>query len=149
MKTTHKEILLASLKKFDTCEVVVNGTSMWPFIKNGDTISIKQKPFKPSIGKVIAFFTGDQLITHRIVWYRKKDDDMWEVWVHGDSCPRSISKINSNQIIGVIESVKRDGRVITSPFTGIYRLFTIPIGFLLQLLIIIKSGKNKYLVTWF
>ena len=101
-------MLLEILKKHNKCEVLVGGTSMWPFIKDGDIVLIKHKPFKPSPGTVVAFFSGEQLIIHRIVWCREKADDKWDIWVHGDGSPYSMSNIKPGQIIGTIEYVKRE-----------------------------------------
>lgn len=144
MKTIHKEMLLASLEKFNSCDVTVGGTSMWPFIKSGDTVLITKKNFKPSLGKVVAFFIDDQLITHRIIWYKKKDPEHWDIWVHGDGCPHSVSKIDSNQIIGTVKHIKRKNRIISRSFNDFFRYFTIPIGFLIQMLIAFKSVVKVY-----
>lgn len=141
MKITHKEMLLEILKKHNKCEVIVGGTSMWPFIRNGDVVSIKNRHIKPSLGTVVALFSGEQLIIHRIVWCRKISNDKWKIWVHGDGCPYSISMTNWDQVIGVVEYIKRKNKIITLSFNDIYRFITIPVGFLIQLLIIIKSGK--------
>lgn len=136
-------MLLEILEKYNSCEVIVGGTSMWPFINDGDTVSIRRKSFIPSPGKVVAFFSGEQLIIHRIIWSRKKANDKWEILVHGDGCPFSISKIASDQIIGAVEYVKRENRKIRLSFNDPYRFIVIPIGFLLQFLISIKLGICK------
>ena len=49
MKATHKEMLLASLEKFNSCEVVVGGTSMWPFIKDGDIVGVSSRRGKVKV----------------------------------------------------------------------------------------------------
>ncbi len=143
MKTTHKEMLLASLEKFNTCEVVVGGTSMWPFIREGDTVSIKQKPFKPSLGKVVAFFAGDQLITHRIIWYKQINYNNWLLTIHGDASPFSLSQINTDEVIGTIRYLKRKNRKITFSLNYPYRIIAIPIGIVLQFVVAIKLLINR------
>ena len=138
MKITHKEMLLEILKKHNKCEVLVGGTSMWPFIKDGDVVSIKYKPFKPSPGIVVAFFSGEQLIIHRIVWCREKSDDKWDIWVHGDGSPYSMSKIKQGQIIGAIEYVKREDKIVTLSLNDLYRIVAVPLGYIIQFLIACK-----------
>ena len=138
MKITHKEMLLEILNKFNRCEVIVGGTSMWPFIREGDTVSIRQKPFIPSLGAVVAFFSGEQLIIHRIIWCKKKADGEWDILVHGDASPFSISKINSDQVIGAIEYVKRENKKVTLSFNDAYRIIAIPLGLMLQLMVALR-----------
>ena len=140
MKITHKEMLLEILEKHNKCEVIVGGTSMWPFIRDGDTVSIKGRPFTPSLGTVVAFFSDAQLIIHRIIWCKLRANDEWEILVHGDASPFSISQINLDQIIGTIDYVKRQNKKITLSFNDAYRIIAIPLGFLLQFLISIKCS---------
>lgn len=136
-------MLLEILEKYNSCEVIVGGTSMWPFVKDGDVVSIKHKPFKPSLGTVVAFFSVEQLIIHRIIWCRRKNDDRWDIFVHGDACPFSISKIRSDEVIGTIQYVKRQNTKVKLSFSDYYRIIAIPIGFLLQFLISVKLGICK------
>ena len=145
MKITHREMLLEILNKFNRCEVIVGGTSMWPFIRDGDIASIERKPFIPSLGTVVAFFAGEQLIVHRIVWCRKTANDKWKILVHGDASPFSISKINSGQVIGTIEYVKRQNRKITLSINDAYRIIAIPLGLIIQLIVALRlniSGRR-------
>ena len=138
MKITHKEMLLEILNKFNRCEVIVGGTSMWPFIRDGDTVSIKGRPFTPSLGSVVAFFSDEQFIIHRIIWCDKRANGKWDILVHGDASPYSISKINSDQIIGTIEYVKRQNRKIILLFNDAYRIIAIPFGLMLQLIVALR-----------
>lgn len=131
-------MLLEILKKHNKCEVIVGGTSMWPFIREGDTVSIRQKPFIPSLGAVVAFFSGEQLIIHRVIWCKKKANDGWDILVHGDASPYSISKINSDQIIGTIEYAKRQNMTITLSFNDAYRIIAIPLGLMIQLIVALR-----------
>ena len=144
MKAAHKEMLLASLGRFNTCDVTVGGTSMWPFIQSGDSLSIVQKPFRPALGQVVAFFSGNQLITHRIIWYRKKEHDHWLLTVQGDASPFSFTRIQSDQVIGTVECLKRDTRTVSRSFRFPYRMLIIPVSFVLQIIIAIKLFRKRY-----
>ena len=132
-------MFLEALEKHNRCEVVVGGTSMWPFIRDGDTASIKKnEPFTPSPGTVVAFFAGEQLIVHRIIWCKKKADGRWDISVHGDASPGSQSKINADQVIGSVEYVKRQNRKITLTFNDAYRIIAIPLGLILQFIVALR-----------
>ncbi len=146
MEYLQREMLITSLDKFKTCKVVVNGTSMWPFIKNGDTVTIRNKLFKPSIGKVVAFFLEDQLIIHRIISYKYIDKGTWELLIHGDSSPFSLIRIKSDQVIGTVENIKRKNMQKSLWFVPPYQYFTIPVGIVLHFLVLLKlviSGNKK------
>jgi hypothetical protein len=138
MKAIHKEMLLASLEKFNTCDVTVGGTSMWPFIKSGDIVSITQKPFRPALGQVVAFFVDSRLITHRVIWYRKTGHDTWLLTVHGDASPLSLTHIESDQVVGTVMHLKRNTRKLSRSFEFPFRVFAIPFGIVLQLIIALK-----------
>ncbi len=146
MELHHKEMLLASLEKHNACEVTVGGTSMWPFIKHGDVLSLRYKPFKPRLGAVVGFFYDNQLIVHRIIWYKRKKPQRWEVCVHGDASPFSLAKIDSEEIVGTVEYIKRGKKIIKSWFRYPLQIAIIPIGFLLQTIVaakLYKEGKEQ------
>lgn len=144
MEPIHKEMLLASLQTHNMCEITVGGTSMWPFIRHGDTLIIKYKPFKPGLGTVVGFFAGDQLIVHRIIWYRRKGPELWDIYVHGDASPFSIAKIDTEAVIGVVQSIKRRNKKITLWFTFPVRIGIIPFGFFLQCLVALRLFTKQF-----
>ena len=143
MQPIHKEMLLDSLNRFGRCEVVVGGTSMWPFIKPGDTVSICRKPRHPALGMVAAFFVENQFITHRVIWHRKKKPDGWELFVHGDAAFGSLTPVNYDQVIGIVEYVKKGEITHSLWFAFPFRIVTIPLGLMLQLVVYIKSTIRK------
>ncbi len=116
---------------------------MWPFIQDGDVLSLRHKPFKPRLGTVVGFFNEDQLITHRIIWYKRKGPHRWEVYVHGDASPFSLAKIDSEEIVGTVEYVKRRNKIIKSWFTYPLQIGIIPIGFLLQSIVALKIYAKR------
>lgn len=116
---------------------------MWPFIRSGDIISIRHKSEKLSLGSVVAFFAGEQLIVHRVIWHKKTGYDKGEILVHGDASPLSIIKIKPDQIIGTVEYVKRHNKIMTLSFNDLYRIVAIPLGFILQFFVSIKMDMRR------
>ena len=145
MQPIHKEMLLESLARFGRCDVVVGGTSMWPFIKPGDTVSICNKPQNPSPGMVVAFFVENQFVAHRIVWNSRIKSEGWKIFVHGDAAFGSWTQMNYDQVVGIVEYVQRGEDRISFWFANPLRIVTIPLGLMLQLVVYIKCTlKNNY-----
>jgi len=101
MEQLNKKMFLESLNKFGFCDVIINGKSMWPFILPKDKIHIVKIQSQPSFGDVVAFFSKEQLIIHRIIniesLFSKK---ITNFKVCGDSSYGSTGIISSSQIIG-------------------------------------------------
>jgi len=131
------------LKAFGRCNVVVGGTSMWPFIKQGDIVTVCQKPFIPALGMVVAFFIENQFVVRRVVWYRKIEENRWQLIIRGDTCPGSLTRIDSDQVIGTVSGIKRGDTGMSCWCEFPWRIVTILLGFMLQLAVAIKSSLSK------
>jgi signal peptidase I len=87
------------------------GSSMHPFIQDGDLITVASLSIdKPAIGKVTAFLqpNSERLTVHRII--RKRDSHFQ---IKGDNIPtQSDGWIPLSEMIGSIVQVHRDGRRI-------------------------------------
>lgn len=91
-----------------TCRFSVGGTSMFPFIIDGDTVSVS--PLKnrlPEIGDVVAFLTkgSEDLILHRIIGVQKDG-----CVVKGDARLQPDGIISNDRILGRVIRVERNGR---------------------------------------
>jgi len=96
-------------------KVAVYGTSMFPFIRNGDVITIT--PFRSRIrrGRVIAFLRRDgRLIIHRVV--KVLPDG---VITKGDNLPETDTPLSFERIIGTVNTVHRNDRRIRFGVAGI------------------------------
>lgn len=88
------------------------GFSMFPFIRDGDIISILKIPRNgPAVGEVVAFRVrdGNQLTVHRVV--RKTRDSCI---LKGDNYPfgQSDGPIAAEDLLGVVFSIERKGHKI-------------------------------------
>ena len=129
MLNIHKQMVIEVLRKFGTCKVIVEGFSMKPAIRSGDEVTIIPRPPKPKVGTVAAFFNDENLIIHRIVFYKRISTDEWMVWLKGDNYPFSTIKLSYNDILGIVESISFNSirSFFLLPFLGIF--FSVAIGF--------------------
>jgi len=103
------ELLQAVLAKGADFRFKARGTSMTPFIRNGDIITITSVK-KVEIGSIVAFSrpgTG-QLVVHRVVAKRKE-----EVYIMGDgSSDHTDDWVPIKNIIGHLVRIERNGQDI-------------------------------------
>jgi signal peptidase I len=128
MEQTQKRMLLDSLARFGSCDVTVSGESMKPFILPGDRvhIALTPRPFMP--GHALAFFTGNQLIIHRICAVRKDPDGNRIYSIRGDSSPDSHGEISAQFVAGRVQHVHRHGRKYYLWFHYPFCLVTLLVG---------------------
>jgi hypothetical protein len=90
-----------------------HGSSMAPFIRGGDVLTVE--PVESSqlrVGDIVFYRTeGDSLIAHRIIGIEKNNAKL-KLRVRGDSSPGSEDAIAGDQILGRIEIVERGGKEI-------------------------------------
>jgi hypothetical protein len=99
------------------------GTSMAPFIKDGDILTLSPLPVhEPGLGDVIACKLphGNKLVIHRIV-KALKDCCL----IRGDYCSEPDGLISRKDILGVVSRLDRDGTRITFGFGPIRILIAI------------------------
>lgn len=87
------------------------GSSMLPFLRGGDTLTISPlSQAKPSIGKIVAFIhpTNNNLLIHRII---DKQESLF--LIKGDNSPLLTDGwISESQLIGCVTCVERDKKKI-------------------------------------
>jgi len=86
------------------------GTSMWPFIHGGDTLTVSPLADVPiRMGDVVAIMhpESDRLAIHRVI---EHVSDGWVV--RGDNNPEPDGVVTHERIIGRVIRVERDGRQI-------------------------------------
>jgi hypothetical protein len=138
MNSHAASMVLEALGQSGSCDAIVGGKSMWPFIRDGDRVRIQRSDHPPTLGSVAAFFNAEQLIVHRVVWTMRRPDSSRDIWLWGDSSPLSLSKKNSTRIAGVIAGTLHHGRLHRFWFTTPARLMCLPLGVGLQLLVLVK-----------
>jgi signal peptidase I len=132
MEQSQKNIFLDALDAFGSCEITVSGESMKPFIQPGDRVFVGRTPHPVQAGHVIAFFSNDQLIIHRVCAIGKGAGGNWIYRVWGDSSPGSLGKINSESVAGRVHHLQRKGRKHALWFQNPLCLLALSLGPLFQ-----------------
>jgi len=103
------ELLNDTLRKGASFRFKAKGNSMIPFIRDGDTLTIRSSAReKPKTGKVAAFIVKDtqKLVVHRIVRIQKG-----KYCLKGDNSYLSNDGwVNQEDILGCVSKVERKGR---------------------------------------
>jgi signal peptidase I len=102
-------LMRAVLDKNMAFRLSARGNSMWPFIQNGDTITIMPISKMPLIiGDVVAFVNpiSEKLVVHRII---AKQAGCYRFLGDNVVC-RSDGLIPINNLIGKVDCVERNGR---------------------------------------
>lgn len=112
-KFTTIELLGALLEQGVSCTFEARGSSMNPFIKNGDLITISPLFCSaPEIGEVVAFRDpADRLLVHRVVGKKRQG-----YLIKGDNVENPDGVIQSENILGRLTAVRRNGRKIRFGF---------------------------------
>jgi signal peptidase I len=87
-----------------------SGSSMDPFIKIGDVITVTPPTGKGArFGDIVAFtnLSNGRLAVHRVVRYAKD-----RILVKGDNSPQPDGWIGQPQILGCVTSIERPGRPV-------------------------------------
>ena len=102
------ELVREILSKDVKCRFQAKGHSMYPFIKDGDVVTISSLPgSSPRLGDVVAFNHPEagKLVIHRIV--RKKGDSFL---ARGENTFEADGLIEKRDILGFVTRVERKGR---------------------------------------
>ena len=102
------EILMAVLAKGASFRFQAKGSSMWPFMKNGDVITVSPlSRTSPSLGDVVVFVRPDtgNPVVHRVVGRR---GDL--LLMKGDNSPAPDGLFPSRDVVGRVTRVERDGK---------------------------------------
>jgi signal peptidase I len=104
------DLLQAVLDKDVPFRFTAPGTSMWPFIKNGDVITVSSYT-TPLIrlGEVVAFVNpnNERLVLHRVIYIIHES-----YLIKGDNTPEADGWIDRKRILGRVTRVERTGIVV-------------------------------------
>lgn len=106
-------ILPLSRKLLDnnyTVEIKAYGTSMYPFLKEGDILKIEKIPMAALLpSDVIVFERNDKWIAHRFISSTKKEGKII-IKAQGDSCLKYDEDVTDLNYIGKVTSRKRGSK---------------------------------------
>jgi len=103
--------------------MTVYGNSMFPFIQNGDVITLspwgKQSP---QIGDIVAYEQAgaEKLIIHRLI----QENQEWYI-LRGDNCSQPDEVVPRSHLLGILTQIKRKDKTKS-----------------------VRLGKTKNLITW-
>jgi len=104
------ELMTAVLENGSSFRFLAKGFSMTPFIKDGDVVTISSfLGRKVRMGEVVAFISPQtqSLAVHRIIGKRKA-----RFLLQGDNVPEADGLVPEEQILGYVERVERQGRIV-------------------------------------
>jgi len=110
------ELLRAFAERGAQLRTHVTGSSMRPFIRDGDVVTLAPLDGGvPRVGEVVAAVLPDpeRLVVHRVVARR---GDGWTI--RGDACPRPDGVVGSADVLGRVVRVERGGRVVSRGATS-------------------------------
>ncbi len=87
----------------------VKGTSMLPWIKDGDTVTIIPLTAPPQTGNIIAFYDklNSRLVTHRVI-----KTTPTQILTKGDNCLAPDPLMSRNDIAGRVICIKRIEHIV-------------------------------------
>lgn len=104
------ELLLAMVESGVALRMMARGTSMRPFIRDKDVLTISPVKNKQlSLGDVVAFTQPGigKLAIHRIIG---RTDKGW--LIRGDNCPEADGVVATENIIGRVYRIERQGKEV-------------------------------------
>ena len=104
------QLLLAMVQCGATLRIAVRGSSMTPFIRDGDVLTIAPVEGRSlSVGDVVAFARGGtgRCAIHRVIG---RSGPRWIV--RGDNCAETDGRVVSDRMVGRVLLVERDGRKV-------------------------------------
>lgn len=108
MQKIRDIFVLMRLRNSTTNEVIVVGNSMFPYVQEGDKVSLEKKPLY-EVGDIIVFTYANNLLIHRII--AKYNGFML---CKGDNS-FAIEKVLPDYIFGKAITIERNGVLVSLP----------------------------------
>lgn len=148
MSLITKDIISDFLKNNNSLCMQATGDSMWPFIREGDSISFEIVNFKNICTGNIAVYIKNKniplIISHRVV---KKTDDT--LVIKSDGALFRYDIIHEDALIGRLKSITRDGKSIRLDNRIHDRLNKIIAWFSLNIPVVLFIFKHTFFLLFF
>lgn len=103
--------IAAALEGYGRVSLRVQGTSMLPWVRPGDTVIIRKiRPSEVQCGDIVLFQRGERLFVHRIVSLVSANETSFVA--KGDANPQLDGALEPQEILGRVEGIFRRGRRI-------------------------------------
>lgn len=90
--------------------ISVRGTSMLPFLRDGDQVLVEHNLSNLRRGDIVVFQNDSELITHRVLQVRPEANEGITVLTKGDNRLRPDPLVNGEDIVGRVRAVRRGVR---------------------------------------
>jgi signal peptidase I len=118
VKSSHAaacELAEEVIRKFGTVRLRVQGTSMTPAIRPGDTISIQRThPREIETGEIIFFSRDGRMYAHRVIRRVHADGEIKFI-TQGDRMQHPDPAVSAAEILGRVVMIERGQRRIAPP----------------------------------
>ena len=106
-------LIKESLEKIKMVRFRALGSSMFPFIKNGDIITVKYINSKDIvIGDILLYQRDEKFFVHRLIDKRRNNNNIYYI-TKGDNLPNSDLPIEISSIKGKVVEIQNDKRRIS------------------------------------
>lgn len=104
-----KAFLESFLSEGKSCRMRANGSSMTPFIRHGDVVTIAPTQHLPRRGEIVAASDKDgrRVLLHRVVGFRKEGG--LELLLRGDSVVDEGDWVPLSSVLGRVTGISRNG----------------------------------------
>lgn len=97
-----------AIKSGHSVQTIASGTSMFPFLRKGDILTIDPAPMETiKRGDIVVFENEEKWIAHRVIKIRFIDGAI-QLTTRGDARISSDPTVNETNYIGLISAFERD-----------------------------------------
>jgi len=126
-------------------KTIVGGNSMFPFLRNGNTVIIKKVPIPYlKTGDIIVFKSNNKLVAHRIIFKRKQKSD-FKIFTKGDARLLFDKPLTAKNYIGRVNPATAKKTEILNFIIAMVSIISIPFFIFLIPLSLFASFKKSYL----
>jgi hypothetical protein len=108
-----EEVCVALLAEGRSIRFRAAGLSMEPSIREGDLITVAPLAGQVRRGDVLLYRAGQRLLAHRVVGRVRGDDGLLRM--RGDAPGWEEEHVSLADVLGRIEGIERDGRMVSPP----------------------------------
>jgi signal peptidase len=102
------ELRKEAIKNGHSVQTIASGTSMFPFLRNGDILTIDPTPIELiKRGDIVVFENEQKWIAHRVIRIQSVDGAI-QITTRGDARISSDPTVNKTNYVGLISAFERD-----------------------------------------
>jgi len=125
------DIFKEQLARGETVPIRVFGSSMWPFLKGGDTVEVRSFPFAQiAPGDIIVTGAQGRVICHRLLTKNSS-----EVWTKADAFIGIDAPVPRDHVLGKVIAKVVDGHIVplNTPYRRVVNRVVLYLTFVLAL----------------